>query len=120
MSADDELTSGEISRSFERVEAAIKDLASETKQGFVEVNTRFDLMRGEFVHRTEWALYREATDKAIKEVKADLTEDLVSIKRDAVKAVDEIKSDATSKRVPWTAVVGVITGLVAILIPLIR
>lgn len=109
MSADDEMTSGEISRSFERVEAAIKDLASETKQGFVEVNTRFDLMRGEFVHRTEWALYREATDTAIKEVKADLLDDVRSI-----------KADATSKRVPWTAVVGVITGLVAILIPLIR
>lgn len=127
---DDELTSGEISRSFERVESAIKDVAAEMKSGFAEVNTRFDLMRGEFVHRTEWALYREATDKAIKEVKADLLEDIASTKRDAVKAVDEVKAsaikavddvkaEATSRRIPWTAVVGVILAGLALVAPFV-
>lgn len=131
MSADDEMSPGEVSRSFERVEAAIKDLASETKQGFAEVNTRFDLMRGEFVHRTEWALYRESNDKAIKEVKSDLLEDIASTKRDSIKAVDEvkasaikavddIKSEATSRRIPWTAVAGVVLAAAALITPLLR
>jgi hypothetical protein len=100
MTAPDEYAPGEISRSFKRVEDAIKDLAGETKSGFAEVNTRFDLMRGEFVHKTEWTLHREGVERKFAELDKD---------------IDEVKADAEKRHVPWTAVVGVVTGALALL-----
>lgn len=94
-----EMSSGEIARSFKRVEDAVKELSGEAKTGFAEMNTRIDLMGDKFVHRTEWALHRQAVD-----------EKFVGVEKD----ISEVKQTAENRRMPWTGVVSVILAAIAL------
>lgn len=111
----DDLTSGEISRSLTRLESAMTGLTVDMKSGFNDVQNRMELMRSEFVHRTEY-----------DERKAAVNREVILLRQDAAAAEVELKEKITaieraaeSRRPQWTAVGAFVAAVVAIALPLI-
>jgi hypothetical protein len=80
---------GEIGRTLQRLD-----------QGQKELIDRFDLMRGEFVHKDTYTAERNSSDREIREVKDRLDK-------------------AEARRAPWWSVGGLVVAASALLIALI-
>jgi hypothetical protein len=89
MPPQDDLTLGEIGRTLERLDKGQKELID-----------RFDLMRGEFVHKDTYDAQRTASDREIRDVKDRLDK-------------------AEARRAPWWSVAAVVVAAAALLTTLI-
>lgn len=90
----DDLTMGEIARTLTRLD-----------EGQKEVLARIDLMRGEFVHRTEWTMRNGFVDERFRTLDTDIT---------------AIRTEANAKRAPWWALVTALTAVGALVLGLFQ
>lgn len=113
--AGDDLTSGEISRSLTRLESAMTGLTVDMKSGFNDVQNRMELMRSEFVHRTEYDERKAAVNREI----ILLRQEIGSVEAEVKARLVSIERAAESRRPQWTAVGALIAAIVAVALPLI-
>ena len=85
---------GEIARTLHRLEGGQERLLE-----------RLDLMRGEFVHRTEFEARKEVVDQAF-------------VKSEA--RVERLEERMTAKALPWTTVATALTSIAALLLVLFQ
>lgn len=108
----DELTPGEIGRTLNRLETAITTLTVDMKTGFTGVQDRMELMRSEFVHRTEYDVRNEALDREIVQIRESVKAGVAGVEK-KVDAID-------SRRPQWTAVGAFVVAAAGLALSMLR
>ena len=82
------------------------------KTGFTGVQDRMELMRSEFVHRTEYDVRNEALDREIVQIRESVKSGVAGVEK-KVDAID-------SRRPQWTAVGAFVVAAAGLALSLLR
>lgn len=106
----DDLTNGEIGRSLTRLEQAVTGLTVDMKTGFTDVQNRMELMRSEFVHRTEYDERKAAVNREIVLIRTDQN----ASEQELNGRINMLEARVESRRPQWTAVGSLVVAVVAL------
>lgn len=106
----DDLTPGEIGRSLARLEQSMTGLTVDMKTGFTDVQNRMELMRSEFVHRTEYDERKAAVNREIVLMRQDMN----AAEQDLTAKINTLEARVESRRPQWTAVGSLVVAVVAL------